>query len=130
MIPTKKLVMIPGPVPVSPSVLQKLGSEVKAHTDPDFVAEFQCLLAELRSIMNCQGIAFLVAGSGTMGMEMAIANIAGEKDSIGMLKRTFRRPLHIHLQKQRLDVTPMDAKWGRSVTPEEVDKELQKEATL
>ncbi len=33
MIPTKKLVMIPGPVPVSASVLSKLGSEVKAHTD-------------------------------------------------------------------------------------------------
>ena len=127
MIPTKKLVMIPGPVPVSPSVLQKLGSEVKAHTDPDFVAEFQCLLAELRSIMNCQGIAFLVAGSGTMGMEMAIANIAGEKDKVLVCSNGHFGDRYISICKNRgLDVTPMDAKWGRSVTPEEVDRELSK----
>jgi len=93
--------MIPGPVPVSQSVLSKLGSEVKAHTDPEFIAEFQQLLAELRSIMNCDGIAFLVAGSGTMAMEMAIANIANEKEGTRLFKRAFRRPLHFYMQKQR-----------------------------
>lgn len=125
MIPTKKLVMIPGPVPVSPSVLQKLGSEVKAHTDPEFVAEFQSLLAKLRSMMNCDGIAFLVAGSGTMGMEMAIANIAGEKDKILVCSNGHFGDRYISICKNRgLDVATLEAEWGKSVTPEEVDRKL------
>ncbi len=127
MIPTKKLVMIPGPVPVSPSVLQKLGSEVKAHTDPDFIAEFQSLLSELRLIANCDGIAFLVAGSGTMGMEMVIANIAGEKDKVLVCSNGHFGDRYISICKNRgLDITAMEAEWGRSVTPEEVDRELSK----
>ena len=125
MIPTKKLVMIPGPVPVSPSVLQKLGSEVKAHTDPEFVAEFQNLLSELRSMMNCDGIAFVVAGSGTMGMEMAIANIAGEKDKILVCSNGHFGDRYISICKNRgLDVATLEAEWGKSVTPEEVDRKL------
>ncbi|MCW1712217.1 MULTISPECIES: pyridoxal-phosphate-dependent aminotransferase family protein [Synergistaceae] len=125
MIPTKKLVMIPGPVPVSASVLSKLGSEVKAHTDPDFVAEFQELLAELRSITNCEGIAFLVAGSGTMGMEMAIANIANEKDKVLVCSNGHFGDRYISICKNRgLDISTIEAEWGMSVTPEEVDRKL------
>ncbi|MDD4160296.1 MAG: alanine--glyoxylate aminotransferase family protein [Synergistaceae bacterium] len=127
MIPAKKLVMIPGPVPVSLSVLQKLGSEVKAHTDPEFVAEFQSLLSELRSITNCDGIAFLVAGSGTMGMEMAIANIADEKDKVLVCSNGHFGDRYISICRNRgLDITTMEAEWGKSVTPEEVDRELSK----
>lgn len=127
MIPTKKLVMIPGPVPVSSSVLQKLGSEVKAHTDPDFIAEFQSLLSELRSIMNCDGIAFLLAGSGTMGMEMAIANIAGERDKVLVCSNGHFGDRYISICKNRgLEITTKEAEWGRSVTSEEVDRELTK----
>jgi len=125
VIPTKRLVMIPGPVPVSQSVLSKLGSEVKAHTDPEFIAEFQQLLAELRSIMNCDGIAFLVAGSGTMAMEMAIANIANEKDKVLVCSNGHFGDRYISICKNRgLDMTTLEAEWGMSVTPEEVDRKL------
>ena len=125
MIPTKRLVMIPGPVPVSQSVLSRLGSEVKAHTDPEFIAEFQQLLAELRSIMNCDGIAFLVAGSGTMALEMAIANIANEKDKVLVCSNGHFGDRYISICKNRgLDMTTLEAEWGMSVTPEEVDRKL------
>lgn len=125
MIPTKRLVMIPGPVPVSQSVLSKLGSEVKAHTDPEFIAEFQQLLAELRSIMNCDGIAFLVAGSGTMAMEMAIANIANGKDKVLVCSNGHFGDRYISICKNRgLDMTTLEAEWGMSVTLEEVDRKL------
>ncbi len=125
MIPTKKMIMIPGPVPVSQSVLSKLGSEVRAHTDPDFVAEFQGLLAELRSIVNCEGIAFLVAGSGTMAMEMAIANIADESDRVLICSNGHFGDRYTSICKNRgLDVTTLEAEWGMSVSTEEVDRKL------
>ncbi len=125
MIPTKKLVMIPGPVPVSQSVLQKLGGEVKAHSDPEFTSDFQSLLADLRTITSCDGIAFLVAGSGTMAMEMAIANLAAEKDKLLICSNGHFGGRYVSICENRgLDVTVLEAEWGRSVTPEELDAKL------
>jgi aspartate aminotransferase-like enzyme len=125
MIPTKKLVMIPGPVPVSESVLQHLGSQTLAHSDPAFIAGFQKLLKELREMVNCSGIAFLVAGSGTMGMEMAIANIAGDRDRVLICSNGHFGDRYISICKNRdINISTIKAKWGASVTPEEIDKEL------
>ncbi len=129
MIPTKKLVMIPGPVPVSASVLQHLGNETLAHTDPDFVADFQKLLSDLRAMVNCSGIAFLVAGSGTMGMEMAIANIAGDNDKVLICSNGHFGDRYISICKNRgLNMKTIHAEWGKSVTPEQVDAELSKDS--
>ncbi|MDL2297699.1 aminotransferase class V-fold PLP-dependent enzyme [Synergistaceae bacterium OttesenSCG-928-D05] len=127
MIPTKKIVMVPGPVPVSPSILQALGSETRAHTDPVFVADFQALLGDLRDMLHCDGIAFLVAGSGTMGMEMAVVNIASQKDRILLCSNGHfgdRYESICERRGYRMDV--VKAEWGKSVTVEEVDAQLAK----
>lgn len=127
MIPTKKMVMIPGPVPVSASVLQHLGRETLAHTDPVFVAEFQKLLSELRTMLNCDGLAFLLAGSGTMAMEMSLANIAGEEDKLLICSNGHFGNRYISIgNKLGLDINTLHAEWGTSVSAEDVDIELSK----
>lgn len=125
MFSTKKLVMVPGPVPVSASVLQHLGSETLAHSDPAFVVGFQKLLAELRKMVDCTGLAFLLSGSGTMGMEMAIANVTEEGDKVLVCSNGYFGDRYISIcEKRGLRVKSIRAGWGASVTPEEVDMEL------
>ncbi len=51
--------------------------------------------------MNCDGIAFLVAYSGTMAMEMAIANIANEKDKVLVRSNGHFGDRYISICKQR-----------------------------
>lgn len=125
MIRTKKLLMIPGPVPVSNSVLQSLGRETQAHSDPEFTAVFQSLLAKLRMMLKCDGIAFVVAGSGTMGMEMAVANMISPDDKVLICSNGFFGDRYVSVcEKRGYDIDVRQARWGCSVTVEEVDRAL------
>lgn len=125
MIPTKKLVMVPGPVPVSGSVLQNLGREPLSHTDPQFTDAFQELLADLREMAGCDGIAFAMAGSGTLGMEMAVANTISKNDKVLICSNGFFGDRYISIcEKRGYDLDTKRADWLNPVTVEEVDKLL------
>lgn len=125
MIPTKKIVMVPGPVPVSNSVLHSLGREAQSHADPQFTAAFQELLADLREMVGCDGIAFAMAGSGTMGMEMAAANMISKKDKVLICSNGFFGDRYVSIcEKRGYDTDVIQAKWDCPVTAEDVDKKL------
>lgn len=122
MITAKKLVMVPGPVPVSASVLQSLGREPLSHTDPQFTDAFQELLTDLRGMVNCDGIAFAMAGSGTMGMEMAVANTISKNDKVLICSNGFFGDRYISIcEKRGYNVDARKADWLSPVTAEEVD---------
>ena len=71
---TKKMVMIPGPTPVVESIRQEMGRPIQAFGDPRFVADYKKLIDDLGRIFNCSGMTFPLAGTGTLAMEMAMAN--------------------------------------------------------
>lgn len=125
MIQTKKLLMIPGPVPVSDSVLHTLGREAMAHTDPRFTSAFQSLLADLRQLVKCDGIAFLIAGSGTMGMEMAAVNAVSPGDKILLCSNGYFGDRYASIcEKRGYSADVRRAPWGGSITTGEVDRAL------
>jgi len=125
MISTKKIVMVPGPVPVSSSVLRTLADETQSHTDPNFTEAFQSLLAELRAMLHCDGVAFVIAGSGTMGMEMAAANVISKEDKVLLCTNGFFGDRYISIcEKRGYNLDVMRAQWGRSITADEVGKAL------
>lgn len=128
MIPTKKIVMVPGPVPVSGSVLHNLGREAQSHTDPLFTNAFQELLSDLREMVGCDGIAFAMAGSGTMGMEMAVANVISKNDRVLICSNGFFGDRYVSIcEKRGYDTDVIQAEWNRPVTVEDVDKKLAAE---
>lgn len=125
MIQTKKLLMIPGPVPVNDSVLHTLGREAMAHTDPRFTSAFQSLLADLRQLVKCDGIAFLIAGSGTMGMEMAAVNAVSPGDKILLCSNGYFGDRYASIcEKRGYSADVRRAPWGGSITTGEVDRAL------
>lgn len=125
MISTKKLVMVPGPVQVSGSILQCLGREPLSHTDPQFTGAFQELLAELREMVKCDGIAFAMAGSGTLGMEMAVANTISKNDKVLICSNGFFGDRYISIcEKRGYNIDARKSEWLSPVTVEEVDRLL------
>ncbi|MDR2932364.1 MAG: alanine--glyoxylate aminotransferase family protein, partial [Oscillospiraceae bacterium] len=70
----EKFVMIPGPTPVIKDIRDEMGREIQAFGDPRFVADYRAVIDNLGKLMNCSGQTFVVAGTGTLAMEMAIAN--------------------------------------------------------
>jgi len=72
----RTLLMIPGPIEFEPAVLAALGAPTTSHLDPGFVDAFGQALERMREVFLCpDGQPFVVAGTGTLAMDLAGANL-------------------------------------------------------
>jgi alanine-glyoxylate transaminase/serine-glyoxylate transaminase/serine-pyruvate transaminase len=77
----RKLLMIPGPIEFTPEVLRAMGLPTTSHLAGNFVQIFGEALRQLREVFLCpSGQPFVVAGSGTLAMDMAAANLVEPGD--------------------------------------------------
>ena len=119
------LVMIPGPTPVVESIREQMARPIQAFGDPRFVADYKELITELGSLLNCSGMTFPLAGTGTLAMEMAIANTTKRGDNVLIVSNGFFGDRFIEIcERKGLNVDVLSAEWGTIVTPEQIDKKL------
>ena len=119
------LVMIPGPTPVVESIRQEMARPIQAFGDPRFVADYKALIDDLGEMFNCSGKTFPLAGTGTLAMEMAIANTTKRGDNVLIVSNGFFGDRFIDIcQRKGLNVDVLSAEWGDFVTPEEIDRKL------
>ncbi len=74
---TPPLLMIPGPIEVSPAVLEAFSTPPPSHLAPGVIAAFSRSIEMMRQVW-CAGAdsqPFIVAGSGTIAMDMAVTNL-------------------------------------------------------
>jgi alanine-glyoxylate transaminase/serine-glyoxylate transaminase/serine-pyruvate transaminase len=78
----RKLLMIPGPIEFEPDVLAAMSVPTDSHISPDFIERYGHSLDLLKQVFLAPGgQPFVVAGSGTLAMDMAVVNLieAGDK---------------------------------------------------
>lgn len=120
------LLMIPGPVELEPSVLRALSEPQRGHLDPVFISSFSRTLKGLRELFGApNGQPFVVAGSGTLAMEMAVANLVQPGDAAlvvntGYFSDRIAKMLALH----GAEVTHARAAPGDVASLEEVEKLL------
>jgi len=72
----RKLLMIPGPIEFTPEVMRAMGMPTASHVAPNFIEAFGQALERLREVFLCPGgQPFVIAGSGSLAMDMAAANL-------------------------------------------------------
>ncbi|HSR31742.1 MAG TPA: alanine--glyoxylate aminotransferase family protein [Anaerolineae bacterium] len=72
----RKLLMIPGPIEFTPEVLRVMGMSTASHVAPNFIEVFGQALERMRNVWLCPtGQPFVIAGSGTLAMDIAAANL-------------------------------------------------------
>ena len=77
----RSLLMIPGPIEFEPAVLSALGAPTPSHVAPDFIEVFGRALERMRQVYLCDdGQPFILAGSGTLAMDTAGANLVEAGD--------------------------------------------------
>jgi len=77
----RKLLMIPGPIEFSPAVMRAMGMPTTSHVAPNFIEVFGQALERMRHVVLCpSGQPFVVAGSGTLAMDLAAANLVEPGD--------------------------------------------------
>lgn len=121
----KRLVMIPGPTPTIRRIEEQMGRPSCAHGDPDFVADFKETLVKLGDMFDCSGETFVIAGSGSMAMEMSIANNLKSGDSLLVVSNGFFGDRFIEVAERKgINVDVLKAPWGKAVSVDEIEKKL------
>ena len=119
------LVMIPGPTPVVKSIQEQMNRDIQAFGDPRFVKDYKELIEDLGNLFNCSGRTFPLAGTGTLAMEMSIANVTKKGDDVLVVSNGFFGDRFIEIcTRKGLNVDVLSAEWGRCITPEEIDEKL------
>jgi len=76
------LLMIPGPVKVAPRVLRALSRPMISHRSGDFSAIYSDCCQHLKEFFETKNDIVVMTGSGTVGMDGAVASLIGREDKI------------------------------------------------
>ncbi|AXI01232.1 alanine--glyoxylate aminotransferase family protein [Sporosarcina sp. PTS2304] len=121
----EEMLLIPGPTPVVDSIYHAMANETRSHTDPRFVKIYKHTIEQTREIFNTDGEVFVVAGSGTIAMEMAIVNTIAEGEKLLIVSHGYFGDRFIKLgQAFGIQVDVLQAEWGQQISTEELDKKL------
>jgi alanine-glyoxylate transaminase/serine-glyoxylate transaminase/serine-pyruvate transaminase len=86
----RELLMIPGPIEFTPEVLRAMGMATTSHVAPNFIEVFGQALERLRQVFLCpSGQPFVIAGSGTLAMDIAAANLIEPGDKALVVKTGY-----------------------------------------
>ena len=116
----EKLLLIPGPTPVHPGIIHALSQPTVSHVSPVFVAEFKEALKNLKEIAYCRsGESFLVAGAGTLAMEMALLNTLRKGQRLLVLSQGyFGKRMKEIADSFGISCDILESEWGQVVSPE------------
>ena len=129
MVPTvERLLLGPGPSPVSPRVQRAMAAPVLSHLDPVLMTILDAVRERLREVFGAdeQAFAFAVSGTGTAGMEAAVANLArqGTRATV-VINGYFGDRLAQMLARYGAVVSRVESEWGRAADPDALDQSLR-----
>ncbi|AKB32440.1 Serine--glyoxylate aminotransferase [Methanosarcina siciliae C2J] len=122
------LLMMPGPVPVTPRVLRVMSKPMINHRSAEFAGIYTDCRQILADVFQTKNDIFLLSGSGTAGMEAAVGSVAGSGDKViaienGKFGQRFKDLAAIYA-----DVVPLEFEWGLPVDLEMVKEKLEEGA--
>ena len=121
----EEMLLIPGPTPVVDSIYDAMASETRSHTDPRFVEIYKRSIERTRELLKTDGEVFVVSGSGTIGMEMALVNTVAAGERLLVISHGYFGDRFIQLgQAFGIEMDVLQAEWGKQVAPEEVERKL------
>jgi len=126
----EKLLLIPGPTPVHPKILNALSQPTLSHVSPVFVAELKEALANLKKIVFCErGESFIVAGAGSLAMEMALLNTIAKRERVLVLSQGFfGQRMEKIAQSFGLNCDILQSDEGKAVEPEVLGNRISQKA--
>lgn len=124
----RKLLMIPGPIEFEPEVMQLMAAPPTSHVAPDFVESFANALNMMKKVWLCPlGQPFIMAGSGTLAMDMAGANLIENGDKALVVSTGYFGERYAELLKRYgANVTVLRSEIGNIVPIDIIEKELKR----
>ncbi|MGA3237394.1 MAG: alanine--glyoxylate aminotransferase family protein [Bryobacteraceae bacterium] len=125
----KRLLFGPGPSPVAPRVYEAMQQNVVGHLDPFFLqtaAEVRRLIGHAFSTANEFNLA--LSGTGSSGMEAAVANFTGPGTKFALLSNGFfAERIGEMARRQGGEVVKLAKEWGQPYDPQEAREFIKRE---
>jgi len=123
----RTLLMIPGPIEFEPAVLQALGGPTDSHVSPGFIEVFGRAIERMRAVWCAPtGQPFVLAGSGTLAMDCAGANLIEPGDRALVLSTgVFGDRFEDLLSRYGAEVDVLRAPVGETIDFDAVDAMLR-----
>ncbi len=119
--------MIPGPTPVHERVLEALARPTVSHQSPAFVEAYAECLTRWRTIGGTESAQpFVVSGSGTFAMEMALVNLVAPGERLLVVSHGFFGDRWEQIAASfGIECDMLRAEWGRAVSGAELAARLE-----
>ena len=123
----RKLLMIPGPIEFEPAVLRAMSVETASHVAPNFIACFQYCIKAFKEVLKApNGQAFIVAGSGTLAMDMAATNLIEPGDKALVISTGYFGVRYENILKRYgAETTLLESDLGDVVSLDRIEQELK-----
>ena len=123
----RTLLMIPGPIEFEPAVLAAMSVPTTSHVAADFIEIFGQALEKTRKVfLSDDGQPFVLAGSGTLAMDTAVANVIEPGDKALVVNTGFFSDrMATILERYGAQVTHVTAPVGGRPAIEEVEAALK-----
>jgi alanine-glyoxylate transaminase / serine-glyoxylate transaminase / serine-pyruvate transaminase len=119
------LTLIPGPTPVHPRILAALARPTHSHLAPEVVAATRRCVEGLRSVCCLSGQPFIVAGGGTLAMELALVNTVSPGQRVLVISQGYFGERFGELAAAfGIETEVLRCSWGEVVPPEQVERAL------
>jgi alanine-glyoxylate transaminase / serine-glyoxylate transaminase / serine-pyruvate transaminase len=117
-----RLLLGPGPSPVSDRILAALSRPTLGHLDPQFLALLDEVNEGLRLAFGTRNqTTFPVSGTGSAGMEAAMVNLVEPGDTVIVgVNGVFGGRLAESARRLGATVVAVEAPWGRTIPEEEL----------
>lgn len=125
--PPQRLLLGPGPSPVSDRVLEAQRRPLTGHLDPWFLGVADEVVAMLREVLRTENeLTFAVSGTGSAGMEAAIVNIVEAEDTVIVgVNGVFGGRLADTAERAGAEVVRIEEDWGRIIPAGRIEEALQ-----
>jgi len=122
------LTMIPGPTPVHERVLKALARPTVSHQFPAFVEAYRECLDRWRRIGRSDSAKpFIVSGSGTFAMEMALVNLVAPGERLLIVSHGFFGDRWGQIAAAfDIECDWLRSEWGQAVSAEELAGRLER----
>lgn len=117
-----RLLLGPGPSPVSDRILEAMSAPTVGHLDSQFLEVMDDVSDRLRSVFGTENeMTFPVSGTGSAGMEAAMVNVVEPGDTVVVgVNGVFGTRLAEMAHRMGARVVAVEADWGRIVPADRV----------
>ena len=123
------LLMLPGPVPMPERVRYAMMRQAINHRSAEFGAVYADCVRVLKTAFGTANDLFVISGSGTAGMEAAVANVGRDREIACLVNGKFGERLY-KISQRYGKAHEIASEWGTPLNLEALERQLEQGAQV